>query len=109
MTVPVRRARPGQMSGLDRRVATLLAMTGPRRALCAGGGVMDCRVALRASRNDGRESAENFADDAGGFDAGEALVEALGLKRELRVVQAEGVQDRRVQVEEAHGVADDVV
>ena len=71
MTVPVRRARPGKMSGLDRCVAAL-AMTGG--------------------------SAEDLADDAGGFDAGEALVEALRFEGELRVVDPKAVQQRRVEV-----------
>ena len=54
--------------------------------------------------NPGLPSGEQFADDAGGFDAGELGVEALELERQPLVVEAEQVQDRGVQVVDVDAV-----
>jgi hypothetical protein len=60
------------------------------------------------SRHAESPSGEDFLDDAGGFDAGEALVKALELKREAFVIDAQQVEDGGVEVADVHGVADDV-
>src|SRR5262249_18031675 len=55
------------------------------------------------------DSAEDTLNRAVFLDAGEADVEALELVRQTLVVDAEAVQDRRVQIVNVHGVVDDVV
>src|SRR4051794_22774484 len=54
-------------------------------------------------------SGEQFLDDAGRLDAGQALVEALVPHREALVVEAEQLEDGGVEVADVDGVLDDVV
>src|SRR5438132_496005 len=52
---------------------------------------------------------DQFLDHAGGFDAGEALVEALVTEGKALVVKAQQAQDGGVEIMDVNGVFDDVV
>ncbi len=56
----------------------------------------------------GAASGQNWADDRAG-DVGQAVVAALVLERQPRVVDAQAMQDRGVQVVDVDRVAGDVV
>jgi len=53
--------------------------------------------------------AQDFFDDAGWFDAGELLVEALVIEGELVVINSQLVKDGGVKVADVDGILGDVV
>ncbi len=78
------------------------------------GQVFDLPIAHVGSRGQVNDppllrSSQDAIDDLGRHDAGELLIEALELERELVVIEAEQVEDRRVQVADVHRVLHDVV